>query len=87
MTSPEERQQWLDALHAHHTDQDRLFSLVAGLANLLDREQVVETIASVLGIEPVDDGDCVLFDDMAIRFGTDGKVKSVSRTIDGSREI
>ena len=87
MTSPEERQQWLDALHTHHSDQDRLFSLVAGLANLLDRAQVVETIASVLGIEPVDDGDCVLFDDMAIRFGTDGKVKSVFRTIDGSREI
>ena len=87
MTSPEERQQWLDALHTHHTDQDRLFSLVAGLANLLDRQQVVETIGSVLGIEPVQEGDCVMFDDLAIRFGADGRVKSVFRTIDGSREI
>lgn len=87
MTSPEERQRWLDDLHAHHTDQDRLFGLVAGLANLLDRDQVVETIGSVLGIEPVYDGDCVTFDDLAIRFGSDGKVKSVFRTIDGSREI
>ena len=87
MTSPEERQQWLDALHAHHTDQDRLFGLVAGLANLLDRDQVVETIGSVLGIQPVSDGDCVVFDDLAIRFGPDGKVRSVFRTIDGSRDI
>ena len=87
MTSPEERQQWLDALHTHHSDQDRLFSLVAGLANLLDRQQVVETIGSVLGISPVEDGDCVMFDDLAIRFGADGRVKSISRTIDGSREI
>ena len=87
LTTPEERQQWLDALHADHSDQDRLFSLVAGLANLLDRDQVVETISSVLGIEPVRDGDCVMFDDLAIRFGADGKVKSIFRTIDGSREI
>lgn len=87
MTSPEERQQWLDALHGHHTDQDRLFGLVAGLANLLDRDQVVETIGSVLGIEPVEDGDCVVFDDLAIRFGADGRVKSIFRTIDGSRDI
>ena len=87
MTSPEERQQWLDALHTHNSDQDRLFSLVAGLANLLDRQQVVETIGSVLGIEPVHDGDCVMYDDLTIRFGTDGRVKSIFRTIDGSREI
>ena len=87
MTSPEERQQWLDALHTHSSDQDRLFSLVAGLANLLDRQQVVETISSVLSIEPVQDGDCVMFDDLTIRFGTDGRVKSIFRTIDGSREI
>ena len=87
MTSPEERQQWLEALHTHHTDQDRLFALVAGLANLLNREQVVETIGSVLDIEPVHDGDCVMFDDLAIRFGADGRVKSIFRTIDGSREI
>ena len=87
MTSSEDRQQWLDALHAHHSDQDRLFSLVAGLANLLDRRQVVETIGSVLGITPVEDGDSVMFDDLTIRFGADGRVKSVFRTIDGSRTI
>lgn len=87
MTSPEERQQWLDALHAHRSDQDRLFGLVASLANLLDRDLVVETMASVLGIEPVHEGDCVRFDDLAIRFDSDGRVKSVFRTIDGSGEI
>ena len=61
-----------------------MFSLVASIANLLNREQVVETIASELGIEPVVDGDCVVFDDLAIRFGRDGRIKSVFRTIDGS---
>ncbi|NIL93175.1 MAG: hypothetical protein GTO71_01740, partial [Woeseiaceae bacterium] len=63
---------------------ERLFSLVASLANLLDRDLVVDTIASVLGIDPVHDGDCVIFDDLAIRFGQDGKVASIFRTIDGS---
>ena len=66
------------------TDQERLFSLVASLANLLDKGLVVETVASVLGIEPVFDGDCVIFDELAIRFGNDGKVTGIFRTIDGS---
>ena len=39
---------------------------------------------SVLGITAVHDGDCIIFDDLAIRFGSDGRVKSVFRTIDGS---
>jgi len=37
----------------------------------------------VLGIAAVHDGDCIIFDDLAIRFGSDDRVKSVFRTIDG----
>jgi hypothetical protein len=73
-----------DLLDPDQTDQERLFGLVASLANLLDRDLVVETVARVLGIHPVIDGDCVIFDDLEIRFGRDGRVASVSRTIDGS---
>lgn len=76
----------MEALHEYSNDQDRLFGLVASLANLLDKDLVVETMQSVLGIEPVHDGDCVIFDDLAIRFGQDNRVKSVYRTIDGSKE-
>lgn len=76
----------MEALHAYSDDQDRLFGLVASLANLLDKDLVVETMQSVLGIEPVHDGDCVIFDDFAIQFGQDDRVKSVYRTIDGSKE-
>jgi hypothetical protein len=71
-------------LDDRQSEQERLFGLVASLANLLDRELVVETIATVLGIDPVYDGDCVIFDDLAIRFGPDDKITSVFRTIDGS---
>jgi hypothetical protein len=71
-------------LDDQQSEQERLFGLVASLANLLDRELVVETIATVLGIDPVYDGDCVIFDDLAIRFGPDDKITSVFRTIDGS---
>ena len=76
----------MEALHEYSNDQERLFGLVASLANLLDKELVVETLQSVLDIEPVHDGDCVTFDDLTIRFGKDNRVKSVFRTIDGSRE-
>ena len=75
---------WIEALNAYTTDQDRLFALVASLANLLDRELVVETMESVLGIDAVHEDDCVIFDDLAIRFGSDNRVKSIFRTIDGS---
>ena len=84
MTTAEQKRQWIEALHAYRDDSDRLFALVASLANLLDRALVIETMESVLGVKAVHDGDCVIFDDLAIRFGKDDRVKSVFRTIDGS---
>ena len=86
MVDQDEKRQWMEALHEYSNDQERLFSLVASLANLLDKDLVVETMQSVLGIEPVHDGDCVRFDDLEIQFGQDDRVKSITRTIDGSRE-
>ncbi|MGI9224471.1 MAG: hypothetical protein ACR2QX_08360 [Woeseiaceae bacterium] len=85
MTDLDQRRQWMEALHEYSNDQERLFGLVASLANLLDKDLVVETMQSVLGIEAIHDGDCVIFDDFAIRFGEDDRVRSVFRTIDGSR--
>jgi hypothetical protein len=84
MTTSEQRRQWEEALHAYRGDSERIFALVASLANLLDKALVIETMESVLGITGVEDGDCVIFDDLAIRFGNDGRVKSVFRTIDGT---
>ncbi len=84
MTTAEQKRQWIEALHAYRDDSDRLFALVASLANLLDRALVIETMESVLGVKAIHDGDCVIFDDLAIRFGKDDRVKSVFRTIDGS---
>ena len=84
MTSADDRRRWIEALHAYRDDSERLFALVASLANLLDRTLVVETMESVLGVTAVHDGDCVIFDDFAIRFGSDDRVRSVFRTIDGS---
>jgi hypothetical protein len=84
VTSAEDKRRWIEALHAYRDDSERLFGLVASLANLLDRTLVVETMESVLGVTAVHEGDCVIFNDVAIRFGSDGRVKSVFRTIDGS---
>ena len=83
MTTAEQRRQWIEALHAYRDDSERRFGLVASLANLLDRKLIIETMESVLGIAAVHDGDCIIFDDLAIRFGSDDRVKSVFRTIDG----
>lgn len=85
MTTPEQRRQWMEALHAYRDDSERIFMLVASLANLLDKALVIETMESVLGVTAVHDGDCIIFDDLAIRFGSDDRVKSVFRTIDGTQ--
>jgi hypothetical protein len=84
VTSADDKRRWTEALHAYRDDSERLFGLVASLANLLDRTLVVETIESVLGVTAVHEDDCVIFDDFAIRFGSDDRVKSVFRTIDDS---
>jgi len=86
LTDQDQKRQWMEALHEYSNDQERLFGLVASLANLLDKDLVVETMQSVLGIEPVHDGNRVIFDDLEIQFGQDNRVKSITRTIDGSRE-
>jgi len=83
LISPEDRRRWIEALHEQNLEQERLFQLIASLANLLDREIVVETIQSILGIEPEDQGDCVLFDDLTVKFGDNGRVIGIYRTIDG----
>jgi hypothetical protein len=84
MTTAEQRRLWMEALHAYRDDSERLFGLVASVANLLDKALVIETMESVLGVVAVHDGDCVVFDDLAIRFGSDDRVKSVFRIIDGT---
>ena len=81
---PDEPLDLSSLLATPQSDHERLFGLVASLANLLDRELVVQTVSGVLDIDPVYDGDCVIFNDLTIRFGPDNKVTSVFRTIDGS---
>lgn len=82
--TPEERRRWIEALHEQNLEQEKLFQLIASLANLLDREIVVETIRSILGIEPVHKGDCVLFDNLSMKFDDRGKIIGVYRTIDSA---
>jgi hypothetical protein len=75
---------WIEALHEQNLEQERLFQLIASLANLLDKDIVVETMQSILGIEPVEMDDCVLFEDLAVKFGENGRVAGIYRTIDGT---
>ncbi len=84
MTSPDQTRALAEAIHELNAEQDRLFALIAALSNLLDRDVIVETVSMLLDVEPVDEGDCVVFADIAIRFGPDNRVRSMYRTIDES---
>ena len=67
-------------------EQETLFQLIASLANLFDKKLVIETVGTILDVEPVSKRDCVMFRDIALRFGEDGQVKSMYRVVDGSAE-
>lgn len=84
MTSPEEKRRLIEAIDEQNLERDRLFQLVAALANCLDRDVVVEIMQSNLGIEPVTNGDTTVFDDIAVRFNIEGRVTSICHVIDGS---
>ena len=68
MTTAEQRRQWIEALHEYRDDSERLFALVASLANVLDKALVIETMEAVLGVTAVHDGDCIILDDLGIRY-------------------
>ena len=87
MTTPEQTRDLIEALHEQNVERERLFQLIAALAGLLNREIVVETVATILNREAIDNGDCVIFGDIAIRFGADDKVKSVYLTVDGENSV
>jgi hypothetical protein len=84
LSSAEEKRMWIEALHEQNLQQERLFQLIASLANLLDKDIVVETMQSILGIEPVEMDDCVLFENLAVKFDENGRVAGIYRTIDGT---
>lgn len=84
MTTPENTRSLIEAIHELNTEREELFRLIAALANLLDRDVVIETVAVILGTNPVDSGDVVSFDDIAIRFDADNRVCGIYRTIDGT---
>lgn len=86
LSNPEPTHGWSEMLGDQHLERDRLFQLVASLANLMDKPILVETMKSVLGIEPVEMEDCILFDDISIRFGDDGRVIGICHTLDGTSE-
>ncbi len=87
MTTPEQTRNLIEALHEQNVERERLFRLIAALAGLLNREVIVETVATILNREAIDNGDCVVFGDIAISFGADNKVKSVYQTVDGENLV
>ncbi len=73
-------------MHAQSLEREQLFQLIANLAGLLDKDIVVETVGVVLGVDPVEKDDCVVFGDLTIKFGLDGRVMGVSQLLDGTSE-
>ena len=83
MSPSEHKRRLIEAIEEQNLSQERLFQLIAALANFLDRQVVIETMQHILHIDPVEDGDRVLFDDIVVSFDANGRVKGLYRLIDG----
>ncbi len=86
VSHPDSTNGWNGNICDEPVARDRVFQLVASLANILDKPMVIETMKSMLGIEPIEVDDCILFDDLAVKFGEDGRVIGLYQTFDGSME-
>ena len=86
VSNPDSTNGWNGNICYEPVARDRVFQLVASLANILDKPMVIETMKSMLGIEPVEVDDCIIFDDLAVKFGEDGRVIGLYQTFDGSTE-
>lgn len=84
VSSAERNRRLMEAIHEQNLEQERLFQMIAALSNCLDRAVVIETMQRILGVEPVENDDRVLFDDIAVSFDKNGRVKGLYRVIDGS---
>jgi len=83
MPTPEQTRALVESLHDAKNEREKLFLLIAGLANLLDRSVIIETLERLLAATAEDNGDTVFFGDVGVAFGDDGRVKSVFQTFDG----
>jgi hypothetical protein len=83
----EDRRRWVKALHDQNLEQEWLFQLIVSLANFLDRNIVVASMRTILKIEPVDNGDRLLFGDLTVEIGESGKVLGICRNNDDETDI
>ena len=67
-------------------EQEDVMQLVAGLANCFDKELIVETVGTLLDVEPVHVDNCVHFDDLTLRFDDAGRIDGMYRVIDGTAD-
>lgn len=85
MDDPDRARRLIEAID-QDLEREHLFQLIAALGNCLEREMVIETMQHFLGVEPVEEADRVVFDDTAVSFDRQGRVKGLYRVIDGSRK-
>jgi len=84
VSSAEKNRRLIEAITEQNLERDRLFQMIAALGNCLDRNVVIETMQHILGVDPVEKDDRVLFDDVAVSFNKEGRVKGLYHVIDGS---
>lgn len=84
LNTPRQTRERIEALETQSRRREQLFELIAALGNCLDRAIVIETMQRVLGVDAVEKDNCAVFDDVAVRFGADGRVKCLYTIIDGS---
>ena len=86
LKTPEERREWIEALHEEAHGKSHLSEQSQAIGNALggryDKESVLKVVAEVLGVEPVEKDGVYRVGDWALRFDEDNNLKDMSASSD-----
>jgi len=82
MKTPEERREWIEALHerAHGKSRfsEQLQAIQNALAGRCDKESVLKVVAEVLGVDPVEKDGAYRFGDWNVCFDKDDNLRTIT---------
>lgn len=78
LKSPEERREWLEALHDKSPLSVEWQAVFNALGGQRDEETVLKVLVDILGVEPVKKGATYFFDNWEVSFDQDGLLASMS---------
>ena len=84
LSGAEQKRLLIEAVHSQDLGHKALLRVIIRLCNSLEKGVILEAFETGLGKSPEPRDDCVLFDDLALRFTVNGRLADIFRVIEGT---